>query len=396
VKKVTSVLLIGAMVLVVAPGCSRGDRASATVDDAALVKAQTELQLVREDGDPTHYARAEDLLHGLPGDDIGVLVTRGTLALAKHDFAGAHTIADRALELAPESAAALGLAVDASNELGRYDDALDYTQRMVDLHPDLASLSRVSYARELRGDLPGAIGAMTQAIASGAGNRENIAYTQVQLAGLLLTSGDADGADRVLDEAEALLPGFAPVKVARARVLIARERLVDAADILQEVLQVQPTAEAAILRSDALRAAGRDTRGADDLVTAIVKLYRANGVNTDLETALHRADRDPGDDAVTQARNALAERPSTLGHDVLAWNLHMVGDDDAAWTEMRRALALGSRDPQLRFHAASIAFARGDERTAATHLRVVLDGNPRFSPTAIAAVRELASTLGLS
>jgi len=51
-------LLLGAMVLVVAPGCSRGDRTSTAVDGVALLKAQTELQLVRQDGDPTHYARA--------------------------------------------------------------------------------------------------------------------------------------------------------------------------------------------------------------------------------------------------------------------------------------------------------------------------------------------------
>jgi len=389
-------LLLGAMVLVVAPGCSRGDHASTAVDGAALLKAQTELQLVRQDGDPTHYARADDLLDGLPSDDIGVLVTRGTLALARHDFSGARSIADHALRVAPENGAALGIAVDASNELGRYDDALRFTQRMVDLHPDLASLSRVSYARELRGDLPGAIEAMTQAVAAGAGNRENIAYTQVQLANLLLTSGDIDGAERELDAAAELLPTFAPLKVARARLLIARDLLVEAADLLQDVLQVQPTAEAAILRSDALRAAGRPDPTADALVDAIVKLYRANGVNTDLETALYLADHHPGADAVERARHALDERPSTLGHDVLAWSLHRAGDDAGAWSEMRKALALGSRDPQLQYHAATIAFARGDLERAREHLRVVLDGNPRFSPPAIAKIVELESKLGLS
>jgi tetratricopeptide (TPR) repeat protein len=384
------------MVLAAAPGCSRGGNASTAVDESVLHAAQTELQLVRQDGDPSHYTRADDLLHGMPANDLGVLVTRGTLALAKHDFRGARDIATDALALAPQSPAALGVAVDASNELGRYDDAADLTQRMVDQHPDLASLSRVSYARELRGDIPGAIEAMTQAIAAGGANRENVVYTQVQLGNILLSSGDVDGADRELTAAAALLPDFAPLKVARARVLLARGRLLDAADLLKEVLEVQPTADAAILRSDTLRAAGRPDHAADALVGAIVKLYRANGVNTDLEMALHRADDDPGPGAVDDARRAAEARPSTLGHDVLAWALHRAGDETAAWREMRKALALGSLDPQLHFHAAAIAFSLGDDAAARTHLRVVLGGNPRFSPLAAPQVQRLAQKLGLS
>ena len=50
----------------------------------------------------------------------------------------------------------LGIMGDAQTELGRYDQALATVQRMVDLRPDLASYSRVSYQRELHGDLPGA------------------------------------------------------------------------------------------------------------------------------------------------------------------------------------------------------------------------------------------------
>ena len=46
------------------------------------------------------------------------------------------------------------MVVDANNELGRYPQALKATQQMVNLRPNLASLSRVSYERELHGDLP--------------------------------------------------------------------------------------------------------------------------------------------------------------------------------------------------------------------------------------------------
>ena len=47
--------------------------------------------------------------------------------------------------------------VDALVELGRYDEAATALQRMVDLKPNLAAYARVSYFRELHGDLDGAL-----------------------------------------------------------------------------------------------------------------------------------------------------------------------------------------------------------------------------------------------
>ena len=51
----------------------------------------------------------------------------------------------------------MGVRVDALVELGRYAEAVTALQQMVDLRPDLESYSRVSYLRELHGDVPGAI-----------------------------------------------------------------------------------------------------------------------------------------------------------------------------------------------------------------------------------------------
>jgi len=118
-------------------------------------------------------------------------------------------------------------------------------------------------------------------------------------------------------------------------------------------------------------------------------------VNVDLELALFAADHHPGKGAVAQARRALKARPSSLGHDVLAWNLYRTGQLAEAAKESDLALRLGSRDPQERFHAAAIAFARGDRSAAARHLQVVLSTNPRFSAALAPEVTKLAGELGL-
>lgn len=368
---------------------------------ARLALAQAFLQKARETADPSLYGKADQLLSGLDDEDDadpGVLVAQGTLALARHEFADALRIGRAALELAPGNQGALGVIVDASNELGRYDDGVAVTQQMVDAKPNLASLSRVSYAREIHGDLRGAVQAMTEAaLAGGSAGGENVAYVQTQLGVLLLTTGDIDGAIASFDAAEQAFPGFVPAKVGRARVLIAQGDLDDADALLTDAIAVQPLAESVALQGDVLTVLGDDAAAARayDLVGAIAELNRANGVRTDLEMALFTADHDPGDDGVAAARVALRARPSIFGHDVLAWNLFRAGDIDAAWAEMQDALVTGSRDPQLRFHAASIAAAVGDDDAAREHLVDLLDTNPRFNPLHADDITALAADLGV-
>ena len=427
-------LVAGLAALTLASGCSRGgggdgagaatpfvavDPASASPTDQAIARAQDRLradggddaarltlaqaflQKARETGDPSLYSRVDDLLaEATRGreDDPSILVAQGTLALARHEFADALDLGRTAVARAPGNVGALGVMVDALNELGRYDEALDATQRMADARPSLSSLARVSYARELRGDLDGAVAAMAQAVTAGAGSGENVAYTQVQLGHLLLTKGDVAGAEASYAAAEQSFPGFPLAKAGRARALVARGQPAAAADVLAEVVQVLPTAEHVIAHGDALAAAGRKQEATEAyaLVDAIAELNRNNGVNVDLELALFAADHTPGADIVKDARRAAEARPSVAGHDALAWSLYTAGKADQAWPQAEKALALGTRDPQVRFHAAVIALARGERPAAASNLAMVLATNPRFSAAHAPAVARLARELGLA
>ena len=57
----------------------------------------------------------------------------------------------------------LAILIDASVELGRYDEAETHLSDLLALRPGSAALSRLSYLRELHGDLDGARLAMLQA-----------------------------------------------------------------------------------------------------------------------------------------------------------------------------------------------------------------------------------------
>ena len=158
----------------------------------AAALADAYLQKVRETGDASFYTRADTLLRdALARDrfDADALVEAATLAAARHDFRDALALARRARAAQPGTLAPLPILVDALVELGRYGAAERTLQRLVDLKPNLTAYARVSYFRELYGDLPGAVDAMQRAVSAGGPVPENVAYVQALLGGLELERG---------------------------------------------------------------------------------------------------------------------------------------------------------------------------------------------------------------
>ena len=137
------------------------------------------LQRIRETADPSLYAPAEAALRSArrlrPHDPLP-LVGLGGILLGKHQFADALRIGQRAEKLDPSSPGAGAIVVDAFIELGRYEDASAAVDRLVTRSVDLTSLARLSYARELHGDLPGALEAMQRAAAAPGLAPENTAF----------------------------------------------------------------------------------------------------------------------------------------------------------------------------------------------------------------------------
>ena len=121
------------------------------------------MQQARVTSDPSFYPKAQGALRRSldlqPQDNEGALVGMAALAAARHDFAAALRLGTSARQIDPYDANVYGVIGDAQLELGRYQDAFDTFQTMVDTKPTLSAYARVSYARELLGDVPGAIGA---------------------------------------------------------------------------------------------------------------------------------------------------------------------------------------------------------------------------------------------
>jgi tetratricopeptide (TPR) repeat protein len=358
--------------------------------DPALLASlgQIYVQRARETGDPAYYPRAEEAFRRALARDqnnVDALAGLGSLALSRHQFREALDWGQRARALAPQVAYLYGVIGDAQTELGLYPEAVATFQQMVDLRPDLGSYARVSYARELHGQSAGAIEAMQRAVAAGSPGAEGTAWTRVQLATLYFNSGQLDAAATEYNHALFEVPGYLHAEAGLGRVAAARGDYATAIARYTEATAAIPVTQYVIELGDVYAAAGQPDRAAEQyaLVRVQERLLAANGVNNDLEFALFAADHPAAgltpSAVVDQARAALVARPGIYGHDTLAWALYRAGAYDEASRESAAALALGTQDALLYFHAGMIARARGDDAAASAALTRALAINPAFS-----------------
>ena len=345
------------------------------------------LQRARETGDPAYYRKAEAVLdEALKRDPqhVEALIGMGTLALARHQFRDALALGEQARSINPTIPRIYGVIADAQIELGLYAEAVQSIQTMVDMRPDLSSYSRVSYARELHGDVEGAIAAMQSAVTAGGPTAENTNWTRVQLGHLFLNQGDWVSAETTYRQALAAQPGYVHAEAGLARIYAARREFDQAVQLYTEVVQRMPLAEYVIALGEVYEASGRhaEAQSQFDLVHAIEQLNAANGVDTDLEMVLFTADHlqdQSAEEALARARRAYDKRPTLYAADALAWTLYRAGRYSEAYAWSQRALRLGTQDALLFFHAGMIARETGRIGEARAYLRRALRINPDFS-----------------
>src|SRR5437870_5732217 len=137
-------------------------------------------QRARETGDPTYYTKSGEALHralALAPRDLIATSGLGSLALSRHRFGEALVLGRRAHAISPTTARNYGVIGDALVELGRYHAAFKTFDTMASIQPGLSSYARISHARQLLGDIPGAISAMRLAVDAADGQGEADAWT---------------------------------------------------------------------------------------------------------------------------------------------------------------------------------------------------------------------------
>ncbi|HQU55571.1 MAG TPA: hypothetical protein PK643_21215, partial [Saprospiraceae bacterium] len=176
--------------------------------DNWLTLAELYMQEARISGEHGHYypaalemiRRAGDLDQMKVPDRYRAMLDEASVLMSLHRFQAALDAGLQAVNLNPYDAAIYGVLVDANVELGHYADAVAMADKMVSIRPDMRSYSRISYLREIHGDVDGAIAAMKLAVAAGYPGQEQTEWARYQLGSLLQRYGQTEEARQTYEE----------------------------------------------------------------------------------------------------------------------------------------------------------------------------------------------------
>jgi cytochrome c-type biogenesis protein CcmH/NrfG len=348
------------------------------LSDAYLAK-------VRETEDPSFYAGAERALaeaRRRQPRSTGVALGTASMAMSKHDFRAGLAWAERAHRQAPSLVRPLGVIADAQIELGRYGAAERTLQRLVDIKPGIASYSRISYFRELHGDLAGAAAAMRLAVAAGGSRPQDVSDVEALLGHLELARGNTAEGERLFRSVLYSQPGHLKARDGLADVDLAGGRAGAALARWRGLSAAVPSPHYATDVAELAAATGRpaESRRAVARVFALDRGLAAAGVHVATESAVFEADWGSPPRALALARQGYAEAPSVGRADALGWALTRNGRPAEGLRHAREAMRLGTREPMFLYHGAIAARNAGHSGLARTWLVRLLDRYPAFSP----------------
>lgn len=336
-------------------------RADPSDQKSRLLLAEAYMQEGRVTGNHPYYDAAamqllQDVLKADP-QNFEALCCQASLSLTQHHFSQGLALAQQAQQLNPQSGYVYGLLTDANVELGHYDEAVKMADKMNQVRPDLAAYARVSYLREIYGDLPGAIQAMDMAVKAGYTGLEQTEWSRVALGHLHEVSGHLDQAAGYYQQALVLRPNYAYALAGLARVAAARHDYAKAinnlnlaratvkdyafTDELVDVYRLnnQPTEAAKMAREsvDMLAEAAQQANDDEQL-----------GHYTDRELAYAYLKTNDLDKALTHAKIEYARRPDNIDvNETLAWVHYKRGEYADAQRYMQVARRTNSQNPVL-------------------------------------------------
>jgi tetratricopeptide (TPR) repeat protein len=335
-------------------------RLSAQPDDAAaaVLLGDALLREARATNDPRPASRASEVLKAVLKEDpaqYDALRLLGAVQLSQHRFREALNVARRARDLHPDDAWNYGVMGDALLELGEYDKAFETFDRMMELRPGPTAYARVSYARELRGDLTGALHAMELAATSTPPqDSEAKAWYAAQVGELYLKMNRLEEATRAFKQSAFFFPSYSHAMVGLGKAKVAQGKDDEALAIYLDQLTRTPTLDLAGRIGDLYAKAGQPDK-AEHYYQLAEDLAGPASIQTEANLALFLATHDRKlPEAVKIAETVAATRQDIFTEDALAWAYFKTGRLAEAEAASARAMRTGTRDGGLLSRAAQI------------------------------------------
>jgi tetratricopeptide (TPR) repeat protein len=359
------------------------------------------LRRARETADNQDLVRAEEIARhslqlrtGRNGTAFGILASS---LLAQHRFPEALEAAQRLVDDDSASIGARGLLGETQLELGHYDQARRTLGTLASYRGDLSVAPRIARWEELHGR-PEAARRLLREARDEAGRqhgvpREQLAWFHLRLGDLALRYGHAAEARDELAAGLEISPGDYRLLGTMARLEAVQHHWESAIRYGQEAIGRALDPATLGLIGDAYAALGDSARSREYHHAMEVTVLGQPG-------AFHRAWSlfllDHGHEVpavLAKVTGEIETRRDIYGYDLLAWALHRSGRDAEALPPMAQALARGTRDAMLFYHAGMIAHALGDTSAARRDLTLALEINPIWHPTQPGEARALLDSL---
>lgn len=376
-------------------------RAAADPDDYTSFDhlGSSYLQKARETGDPTYYSLSEksfsQALTLLPAERPEAAATTQHLAalyLAEHRFAESLTLAMKALALDPTTLSAYATLGDAELETGRYAEAaasfakLNLPPDALPPRPGLAYLfeSRESNLSYIKGKPQEAIVHMQAAIRTAIEvnlPKENVAWSQFSLGELYFGVGNLEKAEEYYQAALRTYPKYHRATAWLGQLRAAQGRYEEAAELYREAIAAIPLPGYVAALGDIEAKLGH-TEGAQQQYNVVDFIAKLSALNQQLfrrELAVFYADHNIRlQESLEFAQEELQQRQDVYTWDTLAWADFKNGKTDEGAQAIVHALAEGTKDPLIYFHAGMIHERAGDAAKAKEFFEKALAINPNF------------------
>lgn len=328
-------------------------------------------------------------------DDAAVTLI-GAL-LAQHRFQDAHDVVKQLVASrtdAPEYRAILG---EVQLELGHYQSARATFLSLDSVRARPAIAIRYARFLELTGRTAEAR-ALMRAVGARMLSRHDLprsdmAWLFVRLGDLEMREGRARGARRAYRAGLESAPGDHRLLLALARLDAAQGRLDEARARAEEALTAAFDPAVLTLLGEIASAEG-DTARLAEYHRALELMVTGGSAPPHRAWSLALLDDGRSVDAVlARAERDLLARRDVFGHDLVAWALYKRGEHRRAARAMDSALAQGTQDALMHYHAGMILIANADSTRGAHHLRRALALNGYFGVTQPARARAVLDTL---
>jgi len=354
--------------------------------EALLNLSEIFIQEARVTGESTHYYNATLNVLGRvlkspsknKDQEFRALANKASVLLSLHQFQVALETSQQAVALNPYNAQVYGTLVDAHVELGNYEEAVQTSDKMISIRPDLRSYSRVSYLRQIYGDNKGAIEAMNLAAEAGYPGAENTEWARVTLGDLLVNAGALPQAEQVYQLALTNRPQYPYAEIGLAKVEKAKGNYDKAIQHTETAIRIISLPEFVDMLSDLYELKG-NTEKATEIRGDIVKLLeeaqaeepkdalvKHNGAR---ELAMGYLKNNDLDKALENALIDLKMRPENIdANELAAWIYYLKGDYNNAKVHADKMLKTNVKNPNTLYKAGLIYAKTGDNKKSDTLL----------------------------